>query len=178
MHKQGTKMTEKTIKPQNYGNKSKENCNLYEIWLNRSFQALTTANDIIKKSNKDENYDGYLWVITTSYYSMFYMTLAILAKKGWAINKQLGDTHKTVQKLFHSVFVVNKIIEEKLYEDYEDTMNISLKLLQYLSKGSTDRNDFQYESSKQAEKRIANKHLNNAKQFHETLSIIIPKIKY
>ena len=166
------------MKPQNYGIKSKDNCKLYEIWMQRSFHALTTANDIMNKSDKDEDYDGYLWVITTSYYCMFYMTLAILSKKGWKINKNLRDTHKNIQKLFHSVFVVNKIIEKKLYDDYEDTMNISLTLLQYLSKGSIDRNEFQYESNKQAEKRIANKHLNNARYFHETLSIIIPKIEY
>lgn len=167
-----------SLNPEDYGTKSKEHCNLHIVWQDRSYHSLTTANLIMEKSEQDENYDGYLWVITTSYYSMFYMALAVLSKKGWRLKKEIRDTHKNVQNLFNSIFVVNKIIDKKLYDDYNDTKNISLRLLQYLSSGRKDRNDFQYQTNIFAEKRIARKHLERSKYFFEKLFVVINEIAY
>lgn len=163
--------------PEYYGNKDDENIKLYKIWKNRSKNSLETASDIFEKSNKDNDYDGYLWVITTSYYSMFYLVLSILSKKKWKPLKEhhLG-THELVSILFELIFINNNIIDKALLSTYNETKDISQDLLQYLNKGRKERNIFQYETTKEAEKRYASKHLNNAKIFFQTITSISEKI--
>ena len=47
-----------------------------------------SVNDNVKKSLGFPNFNGYLWVINSSYYSMFYMARALLESNGVKIKTE------------------------------------------------------------------------------------------
>ena len=69
-----------------------------------------------------ENKKSDLWIIVTSYYSMFYIANAVLFKLGYKIGDKIP--HKvTADALI--VFVRNKL-KKRLLEDYEEAQNEAL----------------------------------------------------
>lgn len=90
-----------------------------------------------------------LWVIVTSYYSMFYIANAVLFKIGYKIGDQ--TPHKiTADALI--VFVRNKL-KKRLLEEYEEARNDALPgikadtLLEEFDKERVKRGTIQYETT-------------------------------
>ncbi len=87
--------------------KKGEYSNLIDFYINTSRKTLQTADALMQISENNElkkklgfldDFETYLWVITTSYYSMFYMVNALFSKHGI----KLGD--KIVHKVASDVF--------------------------------------------------------------------------
>jgi uncharacterized protein (UPF0332 family) len=84
---------------------------------------LNNANDSIEIAEfLTDNKKSDLWVIVTSYYSMFYMANAVLFKLGYKVGDKMP--HKiTADALI--VFVRNKLTK-RLLEEYEEAQNEAL----------------------------------------------------
>ncbi len=123
--------------------------------------------DVAKKLS-DENLSN-LWIIVTSYYSMFYIANAVLYKLGYKIGHKVS--HKvTADALI--VFVRNKL-RKSLLEEYEEAKEEALELIgrktdeviSDFDKELGKRSIFQYESTEEIKRAKAETSFIRAKRF-------------
>ncbi len=77
------------------------------------------------------NFDGSLWTINASYYSMFYMVRGLLENFGIKI-KSDSNTQSIHQMVFQALiyfFYMNKRLERKLIEDFHEAIQESSEIL-------------------------------------------------
>ena len=114
-----------------------------------------------------ENKKADLWIIVTSYYSMFYMANAVLFKLGYKIGDKIP--HKiTADALI--VFVRNKL-KKRFLEEYEEAQNEALpgikadSLIDAFDKERAKRGILQYETTAIEKHSKAKTSLQRAKNF-------------
>jgi uncharacterized protein (UPF0332 family) len=136
--------------------------------------------DNLKQTLKvNAGYEAYLWVIVTSYYSMFYASTALLAKQGIKTTGQI--VHKvTADSLIH-FFASNEKLA-KLLEQYEEAQVVGLELvgreelMKRMQKKADEliisyegerkkRSKFQYDIGVQAKRGYAQTSLERARTF-------------
>jgi uncharacterized protein (UPF0332 family) len=76
----------------------------------------------------EEDFESYLWIINASYYSMFYMAGALLAKEGIKVKSEIGIHMKTFEAMVY-YFYLNRKIAKKYLEDFEEAQEESQELL-------------------------------------------------
>ena len=72
-------------------------------------------------------FESFLWVVVCSYYSMFYASLALLAKHNIKVEGEMSK-HKAVADTLISQFIANKRLA-KMLEGYEDTKETALGII-------------------------------------------------
>ena len=119
---------------------------------------------IVAKKLFDENISN-LWVVVTSYYSMFYIANALLYKLGYKIGSKIS--HKVTSDAL-IVFVRNKL-KNSLIENYElainDALTLSENLLQNYDFEREKRSAFQYDSTDEIKIAKAKTSLTRAEEF-------------
>ncbi len=140
----------------------KQNRGIFEnFFLENSRKSFDSAKLLIEVSDKKElqdnlgypNFDGYLWVINSSYYSMFYMARALLEHSGIKI-KADSSTQSIHQLTFQALvyfFYLNKRLEKKLIEDFEEA---SIEAGEILGKEKAKKLVEDYESEKEKRARF------------------------
>lgn len=110
-----------------------------------------------------------LWVIVSSYYSMYYLANAVLYQIGYKVGSRVS--HKiTADALI--VFVRNKLRKE-LLEEYEEAKEEALEiigkktddLIESFEQELEKRSAFQYETTEEIKKAKAQTSLERAKKF-------------
>lgn len=134
---------------------------IIKILLDNSNDSLEIAEFLAENKKSD------LWIIVTSYYSMFYMANAVLFKLGYKVGDKIP--HKiTADSLI--VFVRNKL-KKKLIEEYEDAQNEALPgikadaLIDEFDKERAKRSILQYETTAVEKRSKAVTSLTRAKNF-------------
>ncbi len=117
--------------------------NILTILKNNAHDSIDIAEFLAENKKSD------LWIIVTSYYSMFYIANAVLFKIGYKIGDQ--SPHKiTADALI--VFVRNKL-KKRLLEEYEEAQNEALPqikadtLIDEFDKERSKRGTIQYETT-------------------------------
>jgi uncharacterized protein (UPF0332 family) len=125
------------------------------------------------------DFESYLWVIVSSYYSMFYAATALLASQGIRATGQI--VHKVTGDALIHFFVSNEKLA-KLLEQYEEAQAAGLELIgrEELMKSMQKKADelivayeserkkrskFQYDIGVQAKRGYAQTSLERAKEF-------------
>jgi uncharacterized protein (UPF0332 family) len=125
------------------------------------------------------DFESYLWVIVSSYYSMFYAATALLASQGIRATGQI--VHKVTGDALIHFFVSNEKLA-KLLEQYEEAQAVGLELIgrEELMKSMQKKADelivayeserkkrskFQYDIGVQAKRGYALTSLERAKEF-------------
>jgi len=86
-----------------------------------------STNDNIKQSLRAEkDFESYIWVIVTSYYSMFYAALALLAREGIKVGRQI--VHKVTADALINFFISNRRLA-KMFENYEEARDSRNELM-------------------------------------------------
>ncbi len=110
-----------------------------------------------------------LWVIAISYYSMYYITNAVLYKSGYKIGTKIS--HKiTADALI--IFIRNKL-KNSLLEDYETAREEALsvigrktdEIISSFDRELEKRSIFQYQSTEEIKRAKAKTSLERAKKF-------------
>lgn len=123
------------------------------------------------------NFNGFLWVINSSYYSMFYMARALLESIGVKI-KTDQSVHFHVFNALVYYFYSNGKLERHFVEDFQDAGEESSQILgkekakDVLSDYSNEKDKrarFTYELGETAMKNKAQTSLDRAKRFSEEL---------
>ncbi len=154
---------------------------------------LSIDNEIKKMAGFPEDFECFLWIIVTSYYSMFYIANAAMAKLGLKVGEKIA--HKITQDVLLIYFIKNNRLAKSLLEDYKTTksevlglMNVSedellkefqvkaKELVATFSAQREKRGEFQYDITKIAKQHIAELSLERAKNFVQEMTKVIDKI--
>ena len=92
--------------------KSKFNKNVFNILRNNAQESLSVAN-FLNKNKKSS-----LWIIVTSYYSMFYLANALIYKLGYKIGSRIA--HKVTADAL--IVLAKDKVKQYLIENFEDTL--------------------------------------------------------
>ena len=139
-------------------------------YANFAENSLTTAGilyDLSKDAGKraairvDDSYNGCMWVVVSSYFSMFYMASALLAKKGLKVGRI--DTHKHVKSAFLHVYIANHFLENSVGIEYMEAK----KLAEDLMAARRNRSKYQYNVGNMALEADAGLSLKRARNFFE-----------
>jgi len=132
---------------------------VYRTYLNNSLESLNVANELFKIRLSS------LWVVISSYYSMFYMASAYLYKKGY----------KSAQEIVHQVINESLIVlsqhdlEIHFLEEYEEEKEKALaaseNILKSYESEKIKRARFQYETTEKIKEAKAKTSLERAKNF-------------
>ena len=132
---------------------------VYQTYLKNATESLNVANEIFK------NKTSSLWVVVSSYYSMFYIASAYLYKKGYKTGQEI--VHQVVNEAL--VVVSKRDLEKHFLEEYEEEKEKALAASENLLKNyefeKTKRSRFQYETTEEIKEAKAKTSLERAKNF-------------
>lgn len=169
---------------------------LSEFYTENALMSLNTAKILDNISNEtsvkrqldfiDDNFETYLWIINTSYYSMFYMAGALLAKIGIKIKSTIGVHLKTFEALIY-YFYLNKKLAKHYIEEYQEAqqetqellglMQIKAKNLMKKYDSEMDkRSNFTYNIGVKAKENKATTSLKRAVEFYNECLRIMDKL--
>lgn len=150
--------------------KSDGNKRFARFFFERSQNSLLTAGILYQISNNpadksflkiDDSYEAFMWTIVSSYYSMFYMASALIARKGIKVGEI--DVHKNVKNAFLRLYIENSDLERKLGIDYTACKEIAQDLMAEREK----RSKYQYDIGMSALKKDAETLVRCARNFFE-----------
>ena len=121
---------------------------VYQTYLKNATESLNVANEILK------NKISSLWVVVSSYYSMFYIASAYLYRKGYKAGQEI--VHQVVNE---ALIVLSKSdLEKHFLEEYEEEKEKALAASENLLKDyefeKTKRARFQYETTEEIKEAI------------------------
>jgi len=163
--------------------------NFVEFFLDNARNSVDSASLLYNASTDKElkesagfpGFNGYLWVINASYYSMFYTARALLESEGLKIKTE-QSVHKVVFDALVYYFYMNGKIEKSMIEEFQEAGEEASEVLgkekakelveSYLyEKGKRGR--FTYEMGEIAMKNKARTSLDRAKKFNEEIRKMI-----
>ena len=137
------------------------------MYIENANVSLETAQKLFNLESK--TYQPYLWVIVTSYYSMYYIGNAVLLHLGYKVGDKIS--HKVTSDAL--IVLVREKLKKHILEEYEEIKDDALELissradllLQSLDFEREKRSKFQYQMDEQAKREKAITSLERAKQF-------------
>jgi len=150
---------------------------------------ISTDEKVKEAVRVERSFESHLWVIVTSYYSMFYAALALLASEGIKAGRQL--VHKVVADALVHFFISNRRLA-KMLEVYEEAKETSLELIgreelmKRVEKKADElivsyerergkRSRFQYDVGEMAKRGYAETSLRRAREFVSEMRIMLLK---
>lgn len=137
---------------------------VFEVLRDNAEESLEVANFIAKNNKSD------LWVIVTSYYSMYYIANAVLYKLGYKVGEKIS--HKVTADAL--IVFARKKLASSLLEGYEEIRGQALaaiksdELLESFDRERKKRSFIQYQTIDSDKKLKAETSLQRAKEFvHE-----------
>lgn len=135
---------------------TKQESEFVDFFLSNAEKSLNSANALFdlstSKSLQEQtgyvDFDGFLWVVNASYYSMFYMARALLEFEGIKIKSDLSVHLVTFDTLI-ALFYLNAKLQKRIIEDFIDANEDASELL---GKQKTDKliEDYYWEKGKRA----------------------------
>ncbi len=171
------------------GTIKKEEKRFVEFFLSNSKNSLGTAKLLLEVSTKENlkqslgypDFNGFLWVINASYYSMFYMARALLESEGIKIKTELSVHAVTFDALVFYFYLTGKL-QKKLIEDFAEAeleaesalgKEKAKELLEDYFHEKQKRSIFTYEIGTIAMQNKAETSLERAKRFSEEIRKIL-----
>lgn len=131
----------------------------------------------VKRSFGLSDFNGFLWVINSGYYSMFYMARALLESEGVKIKTEMSVHSVTFDALVY-YFCINGKLEKKFIEEFAEAGEEAAAMLgKEKAKELVDdyfyekqkRGKFTYELGEIAMQEKAKTSLERAKRFNEEI---------
>lgn len=140
---------------------------IYDTYLRNSQESLNSANQLF------QNKTSYLWIVVTSYYSMFYMACAYLYKLGYKPGDEI--IHQVVNEslIVQGRHKIKNYILENYVEEKEKALIIVDSYLENYEKEKAKRASFQYQTTEEIKENKARTSLNRAKEFIELTKEIL-----
>lgn len=132
---------------------------IYKTYLNNSLESLRVADELFR------NKISSLWVVASSYYSMFYIACAYIYKKGYKTKHEI--VHQVINEALISLSrsdLRNHFLEE-YEEEKEKALFASDNLLDNYEFEKTKRSRFQYQTTEAIKENKARTSLKRAKEF-------------
>jgi uncharacterized protein (UPF0332 family) len=157
-----------------------------EFFLSNAKNSLDSAKLLFEVSTKKDlqkitgfpDFNGFLWVVNSSYYSMFYMARALLESEGIKIKPESASVHLiTFNALVYYFYLTGKI-QKSLIEEFKEAgeeasevlgKEKAKSLIEDYSYEKDKRGRFTYEMGEIAIQNKAETSLNRAKKFNEEI---------
>lgn len=140
---------------------------VFQTYFNNALESLKVANEIFK------NKTSSLWVVVSSYYSMFYIACAYIYKRGYKPGHEI--VHQVVNESL--ITLARNDLEKHFLEEYEKekekALSASENLLSNYEFEKTKRARFQYETTTEIKSAKAKTSLERAKNFIAVLRQLI-----
>lgn len=169
--------------------KSKEEPRFTDFFIKNADNSLDSAKVLFDLSTNPEkrkllgysNFNGLLWVVNASYYSMFYMARALLENAGIKIRTDLSIHEVTFDAVIYYFYLTGKL-EKELLEDFIELQKDASELLgkqranrlvedYFFEKGKRAR--FTYEMGERLVESKARTSLKRAQRFTREIKLII-----
>jgi uncharacterized protein (UPF0332 family) len=116
--------------------KTREKAHDTDFFLVNANSSLITARLLMDVSSKEDlqkatgylKFNGYLWVINSAYYSMFYMARALLESSGIKLKSDLSIHLLTFDALVYYFYLTGKL-QKSIIETYADAKEDADELL-------------------------------------------------
>ena len=141
---------------------------------------LSTDKERRRAAGLGEQFESYLWVVVSAYYSMYYAALALLAKHRIKTGDKL--VHKVVADTLIAKFLPNQQLA-KLIESYDESRETALELVgaeekafglvESFDQERRKRHRLQYELGEVAKQNLAKTSLERASAFIAEIRNII-----
>ena len=157
---------------------------MIKVYLERGDNELAIAQVLQRISQEDEaknyfdlrgNTTFYSAVISHAYYSIFFLTKALLLTKN--IKTEMPDVHKKTYKAFEEYFVKTGILDLELLKIYQKMIVRADELLQIFKNEKWKRGHFTYQTIPQANKEPAEQSIKNAFTFIRNVRLLIENKK-
>lgn len=156
-----------------------------DFFLKQSEKTLLVAQKLLELQVK-EQIDTNLWIINTSYYSMFFAATSLLAHYNKKLNISQGVHKATYHALVHYFVKEDNKLKRQLAEEYAKAVNDAEQILQIGEEKIKElvtnfdfelakRKTFTYEIEEDASKNKAITSLERAKNFVAEVKKIIQK---
>lgn len=143
---------------------------IYNTYINNSNESLKVANELF--TNKTSS----LWVVVSSYYSMFYMACAYVYKKGYKAKQEI--VHQVINDAL--IILSRHSLEKHFLEEYEEekdkALSASQNFLEDYESEKTKRARFQYETTETIKESKAKTSLERAKNFIAVIRQLLNQI--
>jgi uncharacterized protein (UPF0332 family) len=142
---------------------------IYNTYLRNSRESLNVANQL------SQNKTSSLWVVVTSYYSMFYMACAYLYKLGYKPGDEI--VHQVVNEslIVQGRHKIKNHILGNYSEEKDNALIIVDNYLDDYEREKAKRASFQYQTTEEIKESKAKTSLNRAKEFIELIREILEK---
>lgn len=161
---------------------------MVDFFLNQSHRTLAVAERLLKLY-EEEGLDTHLWVINTSYYSMFFQATALLALFNHRIEAEQGIHKLTFHALVHYFIKEDNKLKKQLVEEYQDAVKDVESLLQLgeskvqelildFNSEQSKRKTFTYTTEENAERNKALTSFQRAKNFVGELDKVVLKNRF
>ena len=149
--------------------------NIINLLKNNCNESIRTADFLFQNNN------SWLWVIVSSYYSMFYIANAVLYKLGYKVGDKIA--HKVT--LDSLIALIRNKLKSKLIEDFDIAKDEALELagikadnlMENFEFELTKRSRFQYEMTEIVKMSKAETSLKRAKEFIFELEKLLLSLK-
>lgn len=183
--------------------KKEENKNLVGFYLKTAKMSLRVAEILFNLSKEDDSkeklliekeFECYLWVTVSSYYSLFYVANGALASLGIKVGDKIA--HKITSDCLIFYFIKTGKLAKHYFEEYEVSMKEvleimgideqefrkklqqqALELIQTFDFERKKRGDFQYKTTTSIKENLAKTSLERAKTFLHELEQLIARDK-
>jgi uncharacterized protein (UPF0332 family) len=116
--------------------KTKQKKEFTDFFLANAEKSLNSANALYDLSTNKElqektgylNFDGFLWVVNSSYYAMFYIARALLENEGIKIKSE-RSIHSLTFDAIITFFYLNGKLQKKLIEDFAESLDEASEIL-------------------------------------------------
>jgi uncharacterized protein (UPF0332 family) len=136
---------------------------VFRTYLNNALESLKVADELLK------NKTSSLWVVASSYYSMFYIACAYIYKRGYKSGGEI--VHQVINETL--IVLARHDLEKHFLEEYEEekekALSASGNLLKDYELEREKRAAFQYETTEKIKEAKAKTSLERAKSFVEII---------
>ena len=116
--------------------KTKQTPEFVDFFLANANKSLKSAQALYDLSTNKEmqttmaypDFDGFLWVVNASYYSMFYMARALLESEGIKIKSEMSVHSLTFDSMIN-FFYLNGKLQKRLIEDFVESLEEASEIL-------------------------------------------------
>ncbi|MFH1511250.1 MAG: hypothetical protein ABIF10_06155, partial [Candidatus Woesearchaeota archaeon] len=103
--------------------------NQKSFFLDKAINSLQVSKRLLGLA-EEENLDTCMWVINTSYYSMFFAAISLLAYSNKKIKSEIGVHKLTYHALVYYFVIEDNKLQKQFIEQYKDAYNDAEQLLQ------------------------------------------------
>jgi len=142
---------------------------VFQTYFNNALESLKVAEELFK------NKTSSLWVIVTSYYSMFYIASAYIYNRGYKAKGEI--VHQVTNEAL--IILARHALEKHFLEEYEEEKEKALfasgNLLKEYELEKAKRASFQYETTETIKQSKAKTSLERAKNFVAVMRQLLRK---